>query len=359
MFRSYALDLDEIYDLIKDENVSSISKSVKKEKRESDLRRILNGKEVLVAKKICNLFFPVEKECHVFLSHSGHDKQKVQMFAQWLKKNFEINAFVDSDLWGSIEELKEEIDDAEKKTNDCFSYDTSMHVNVMLCHALTQMIDYAECFIFLKTSNSSITHKSPKESITFSPWIFYELSLFETIRVNVRHRGSLPPKLVEKYLQDEQKSFFECDEKNNESKDFLGDNGEKGDVSVLVGNSDKTNALFGYAENNIEANALLGNDEKSGNVNALFGNGEEFKALFECVDNKKVKICYPIPSNMSHLKKDVLKNWVNFIQNPNSMGRSIPPWDNDAQIDFCETVGNEPEIKWGKALNWLYQNCQS
>lgn len=323
MFRSYALDLDEIYDLIKDENVSSISKSEKKEKRESDLRRILNGKEVLVAKKICNLFFPVEKECHVFLSHSGLDKQKVQMFAQWLKKNFEINAFVDSDLWGSIEELKEEIDDAEKKTNDCFSYDTSMHVNVMLCHALTQMIDYAECFIFLKTSNSSITHKSPKESITFSPWIFYELSLFETIRVNVRHRGSLPPKLVEKYLQDEQKSFFECDEKNNESKDFLGDNGEKEDVSVLVGNSDKTNALF------------------------------------ECVDNKKVKICYPIPSNMSHLKKDVLKNWVNFIQNPNSMGRSIPSWDNDAQIDFCETVGNEPETKWGKALNWLYQNCQS
>ncbi|MBR6124300.1 hypothetical protein IKQ19_12015 [Candidatus Saccharibacteria bacterium] len=350
MFRSYALDLDEIYDLIKDENVSSISKS--EEKREFDLRRILNGKDAPDAKEICNLFFPVENKYHVFLSHSGLDEQKVQKFAQWLKNNFEINSFVDSDLWGSIEKLKQEIDDAEKKANDCFSYESSMHVHIMLCHALTQMIDDTECFIFLKTSNSSISQESPENPITFSPWIFYELSLIESIRVNVRHRGSLPQKLVEKYLQDEEKSFFECDENNNESKAFPGDNDESEDVSVLVENSDKTNALFGCAENNIEANALLGNDDKSGNIN-------EFKALFECVDNKKVKICYPIPSNMSHLKMDVLKKWFDYIQNPNSMDGKIPNWDCRAQIDFCETVSNEPETKWGKALNWLYRNFQS
>ena len=64
----------------------------------------------------------------------------------------------------------------------------------MLCHALTQMIDEAECFIFLKSSNS-ISIKNSVEG-TFSPWIFHELATVETIREN-KSRDSIPDDISE------------------------------------------------------------------------------------------------------------------------------------------------------------------
>ena len=185
MFRAYAVDLDEIGSLIADERVEYNYDNADEEKINSSLGNILKADvNLLNGDELIECFFP-SKCCHVFLCHSGLDKDRVKLFAQWLKDNFDIVSFIDSDLWGGVEQLKQEIEAGKKKTNDCFSYEISEHAHVMLCHALTKMIDYAECFVFLKSSNSSTSQQSSKKPGTFSPWIFYELLFFNKTKIMI------------------------------------------------------------------------------------------------------------------------------------------------------------------------------
>lgn len=55
---------------------------------------------------------------------------------------------------------------------------------MMLCASLANMMDRCGCFIFVNSEQSlklsSINTESSKE--TFSPWIFFELSLFHKIQ---------------------------------------------------------------------------------------------------------------------------------------------------------------------------------
>lgn len=106
MFRAYVLDLENIAPLIKNESSLSIYDDVKTSKIIETLENILSAKKAFLnAKELCDLFFP-SAECPVFLSHSGQNKLNVRKFAQWLKRNFELNAFIDSDLWGCIADLQ-------------------------------------------------------------------------------------------------------------------------------------------------------------------------------------------------------------------------------------------------------------
>ena len=57
---------------------------------------------------------------------------------------------------------------------------TTSHVHMILSHALTKMIDNAECFIYLNTSNST-THQDDTSIWTLSPWLFHELAMVEII----------------------------------------------------------------------------------------------------------------------------------------------------------------------------------
>lgn len=329
MFRAYAVDLDEIGSLIADERVEYNYDNADEEKINSSLGNILKADvNLLNGDELIECFFP-SKCCHVFLCHSGLDKDRVKLFARWLKVNFDIVSFIDSDLWDGVEQLKQEIEAGKKKTNDYFSYEISEHAHVMLCHALTKMIDYAECFIFLKSSNSSTSQQSLKKPGTFSPWIFYELSSVEMIREKHSHRKSLPVELCEKELQDER------EEDNSDACAHSVDKEENGDANALRENKDGKNALF----------------EVEGGKNY-----DKMNALFECINQNGVKICYPIPPNMSHLKIDVLERWIKYIRNLNSEGTNISRLDDQAQIDFCNTVGDGSKYKWEIALNWLYRN---
>ncbi|MBO7551072.1 MAG: hypothetical protein J6T62_06075 [Fibrobacter sp.] len=207
MFGAYALDLDEIGSLIANEPVESIYDNVDREEINSSLKDILKANSFFLnGEKIIELFFP-SKCCPVFLSHSGLDKSRVEQFAQWLKNNFEINSFIDSDLWGCITDLQREIDQEYKESaskqlieqyikSRCSrtpfganKYESTTHVHIMLCRALTHMIDRAECFIFLGSSNS-YSNQSGKKG-TFSPWIFHELSMMDIMRKN-KNRDSIP-----------------------------------------------------------------------------------------------------------------------------------------------------------------------
>ena len=98
MFRAYALDLDQIGSLIENEPVKSIYDNVDREKINSSLKKFLKANVTcLNGEKLIEIFFP-SKCCPVFLSHSGLDKSRVEQFAQWLKKNFEIVKLVTGSL---------------------------------------------------------------------------------------------------------------------------------------------------------------------------------------------------------------------------------------------------------------------
>lgn len=300
MFRAYALDLDSITSLIENESCESIYEEVDREKINSSLKDFLKQKpHSLNGKKLMDLFFP-SKNCPVFLSHSGLDDKRVTQFSQWLKRNFEINSFIDSDLWGCIKDLQWEIDQ-ECKTNagtkeqivryiqsrcsgNTFDYTernyNTANVHIMLCHALTQMIDSAECFIFLGSSNSYSEQDGDKG--TFSPWIFHELSTVNVIREH-KIRDTVPEMLPE----------LRCFSSLNESA------GEK----------------------------------------------------------RIVQIFYPTPlERHALLKKTDLENWVKGMSDS---GR-CNDWYMDIAARLCNDVADgtiDAKEKWEKALNWLYKNC--
>lgn len=299
MFRSYALDLKEIYPLIKDQSAESLYEPFDAEGVSDTLNNMLNAKApFLNAKALCDLFFP-PVECPVFLSHSGKDKDNVRRFARWLNEKFEINAFIDSDLWGCIDVLQKKLDcscridpvtrkhlvnpgNSHRATYDYNerNYSTA-HVHMMLSHALTQMIHSSECFIFLRTSKS-ISHHDAITG-TFSSWIFHELATVDTIKVN-RSRDSLP--------------------------------------------SDESLAQ------------------------------ENFSALMECVGSRQ-EIFYPVPLNRPYrLKKGELERWASQdFDFDNDIGSFDDPlswfWDG---FDYNDPL---PTKKWERALNWLYINCSS
>lgn len=301
MFRAYAVDLNDIRPLIKDESATSIYDEVKTNKIKATLKKILTAESpFLDSEKICNLFFPAQS-CPVFLSHSGQNKEEVDQFAQWLKEHFEINSFIDSDLWGCIKDLQLSLDhdfcridpvtrkhiDKNTKQPDkrtTYSYSdrniSTAHVHMILCHALTQMIDSAECFIFLKSSESYALENG--KDGTFSPWIFHKLATVDTIREN-RCRETMPP-----------------------------------DTAL-----------------------------------------ESYSGIYECIGGMP-KVFYPIALKRPFLlKKADLIRWSshNFETDENgSLTQTILAHFN--QIKLNDRT-KQPTQKWEKALNWLYQNCHN
>ena len=132
-----------------------------------------------------------ESQIDVFLSHSRRDVTLAKMLGAYLQKTFGLDVFIDSEAWNHMDMMLSELDrqycvsarnpDGTIKT---YSYDnrniTTSHVHMILSHALTKMIDNAECFIYLNTSNST-TRQDDNSIETASPWLFYELAMVEII----------------------------------------------------------------------------------------------------------------------------------------------------------------------------------
>lgn len=135
--------------------------------------------------KMQQSWFP-DINADIFISHSHSDKKKAIGLAGWLNKNFGLNVFIDSCVWGYSNELLKIIDDEYCKNTDNISYNydkrnySTSHVHMMLSTALSMMIDKTECLFFLNTPNSITT----KDVIgnTKSPWIYSELATAELVR---------------------------------------------------------------------------------------------------------------------------------------------------------------------------------
>ncbi|AWI05516.1 hypothetical protein [Clostridium drakei] len=129
-------------------------------------------------------WFP-QIDADIFISHSYKDKNMAIALSGWLSRNFQLNAFVDSCVWGYCENLLEEIDNRYCLTDDGHydyikrNYSTS-HVHMMLSTALAMMMDKAECLFFLNTPN--LIKASDIIKKTQSPWVYMEIAAAKLIR---------------------------------------------------------------------------------------------------------------------------------------------------------------------------------
>lgn len=145
---------------------------------------IVNNK--IDAKFLQNEIFPI-KSADIFISHSHGDEELALGLKSWLKKELGMTSFLDGEIWGSANATLKEIDKfCWKKERNCYDYNernlTTSYVHVMLCNALTQVMDKCKFVFFLNTPNSITPKTAWGESITHSPWLFYELSVLKYIQ---------------------------------------------------------------------------------------------------------------------------------------------------------------------------------
>jgi len=138
-------------------------------------------------------WFP-QIESDIFISHSHKDEKRAIALAGWLNKEFGLNTFIDSCIWGYANELLRTIDNSYcLQTDGYYSYqkrnNSTSHVHMMLSTALLMMMDNTECVFFLNTPSSISTNEVIDK--TESPWIYSELAFTQFIRQNVPDRLKL------------------------------------------------------------------------------------------------------------------------------------------------------------------------
>ncbi|RXJ52632.1 hypothetical protein [Gelidibacter gilvus] len=143
--------------------------------------------EIIDGSATQNEWFP-QIECDIFLSHSHKDLEKAKHFAGWVKNKFGLKVFIDSIIWGNVNDLLRDIDNeyCYDKINKTYSYEkrnvTTSHAHMMLINAISEMMDKTECLMFFETINSISIKKAIHE--TESPWIYSEIFLSKILRQN-------------------------------------------------------------------------------------------------------------------------------------------------------------------------------
>lgn len=151
------------------------------------LDKYLLNDDVIDGDAISQDWFPIIKS-DVFISHSHLDEDYVIAFAGWLKEEFDLNAFIDSCVWGYSNELLKQIDNKYCKYDyGTYSYEkrnsSTSHVHMMLNVALMKMMDKCECIFFMNTPNSlPIVDDVKKAESTLSPWIYSEIEMTRYLR---------------------------------------------------------------------------------------------------------------------------------------------------------------------------------
>lgn len=134
----------------------------------------------------------------VFLSHSHSDEQIALRIQKFLKENFDLRTFVDSQAWFYMDKLIKKLDEHFCKEIEIgkdgtervyYNYDlrnvTTAHVHNMLSVALNRMMNSCECIFFLNTENSMprVINKETKSN-TYSSWIYSEINNLRTLRLH-------------------------------------------------------------------------------------------------------------------------------------------------------------------------------
>ena len=166
------------------------NKQKKKAKEILENYTLSNG--VLDASRIENDWFP-SISADVFISHAHKDRDLAISLAGWFSELFGIQSFIDSCVWGHMDDLLSAIDETycvSQKNSDgsVLYYDylkrnqSTAHVHMILNTALHKMIDKTECLIFLNTPNSLMLNDVIEGKATASPWIYSELTFSQLCR---------------------------------------------------------------------------------------------------------------------------------------------------------------------------------
>lgn len=142
--------------------------------------------DVIDGTSLSEINFPAQT-FDIFISHSHSDIDLAKEIAIWAQAELGASSFIDSMSWTYAVDLLKIIDDKYSVIQidpKLYSYDkvvlSTSHVYMMLATALLNTMRNSKYFLFLNTKNSS-TKNDFGETTTFSPWLYYELEVAETI----------------------------------------------------------------------------------------------------------------------------------------------------------------------------------
>lgn len=157
----------------------------------ADLNRLIKGENgVIDGELLRNVIFPT-KVFEIFISHSHDDLEIAKKFALWLKCKLRYDVFLDSFVWGSSDDLLQEIDELYCKQKDGLynyrsrNYSTA-HVHTLLSMSIMEIIKRSKVGILID-SHHSINLESLRNSNqakTLSPWIYQEIMFMRQFATN-------------------------------------------------------------------------------------------------------------------------------------------------------------------------------
>lgn len=231
MYKGYNLEIDNsenqslfgVEDLELEEYQKKIDEFqvIIKENFEKEFKLPRNDLNEVDASKIIKDWFPQFK-VDVFISHSHSDTRTAKRLAVWLKREFDLNVFIDSMVWGYANKLLKIIDNKysvlkQNEETTTYNYDTrnqtTSHVHMMLSTALNDMIYNTECLLFLNTP-TTIKVRDVKKN-TSSPWIYSELKMASIVEKKYPRK--------KKVLESIEKNYFGLQHENRSVDDFLYD----------------------------------------------------------------------------------------------------------------------------------------
>lgn len=150
---------------------------------QKELENFILSNEILDGEKLSKSWFKTINS-DIFISHSHNDVELAYALAGWLKKEFDLDVFLDEVVWGSADELLKKLDDKYCYQSGTKTYNytkrnfTTSHVHAMLSTAIQSVMDNSEAIFFLNTDESfpAISDVLKENSeYTLSPWIYQEV----------------------------------------------------------------------------------------------------------------------------------------------------------------------------------------
>lgn len=172
--------------------------SFKKFLKLTELEKLILGDDPIDAEQVSNLLFP-KGNPDVFLSHSYADQDEAIKIAEQMRE-LGVSVFIDSEVWGSVYDLLQKVDDAYclNSSSKIYSYQkrnrSTAHIYMILSSALHHMIDRSEAFIFVASENSLVANATVTQitdldiAKTASPWIYSELLFSSMVRRQMPER---------------------------------------------------------------------------------------------------------------------------------------------------------------------------
>lgn len=176
---------------------------------QKEFEEFILSDDIIDGEKLSNAWFKTI-DSDIFISHSHNDIDLAFALAGWLKKEFDLEVFLDEVVWGNADELLKKIDNKYCYQKDTKTYNyvkrnfTTSHVHAMLSTAIQSVMDNSEAIFFLNTDESfpSVSNVLNENSkYTLSPWIYQEVLNAKLLRpINwavYRSKNSLSHSLYE------------------------------------------------------------------------------------------------------------------------------------------------------------------